>query len=166
MERAIRARHLRRPLATAIRRLIESARGDRLEILRRAGLEDDLASAQAYLGQLPKGVERAVIGVPELYASDRIRSPGDRTTFVGDYFGSRRYRGLEARSPSRAGVGTEFPADCAPPRYCLLFLWSESGWRRRSFAAARGLTRSSLPWCSTLAGYWAGPLVASLADSD
>ena len=63
--------------------LIESARSDRLEILRRAGLEDDLASAQAYLGQSPKGVERTVIGAPELYASDRIRSPGDRTTFVG-----------------------------------------------------------------------------------
>jgi hypothetical protein len=63
--------------------LIESARNNRLEILRRAGLDNDLASAQAYLGQSPKGPDRPLVGVPEAYATDRVRSTGERTTFVG-----------------------------------------------------------------------------------
>ena len=138
--------------------LIESARSNRLDILRRAGLEDDLASAQSYLGQSPKGVERSAIGVPELYASDRIRSPGDRRTFVGVVAGvdappARSVLTIEG--PSRDGVWQ------LPRTGELLFVFALLGAslltaipRRRAWIEAVGLGL-----VISLAGYWGGPVV-------
>ncbi|MGO9917505.1 MAG: hypothetical protein ACLQIB_22735 [Isosphaeraceae bacterium] len=139
--------------------LIESARGARLDILRRAGLEDDLASAQAYLGQSPKGVERTVIGAPELYASDRIRSPGDRTTFVGVVPGvdgppTRNWLTIESQS----GEGFWHLARTRAMLILLVLVGiylATAVLRRRAWIGSPALVL-----VLTVTGYWGGPLVA------
>jgi hypothetical protein len=139
--------------------LIESARSERLEILRRSGLEDDLVSAGAYLGQSPNGVERPVVGVPELYASDRIRSPGDRTTFVGVLPGVEGPRTRNSLAIERWSRG-EFWRH-APTRAALM-LCAIGGislatvvFRRRAWIDSAVLLAVLF-----LTGYWGGPLVA------
>jgi hypothetical protein len=138
--------------------LIESARSDRLEILRRSGLEDDLASAQAYLGQSPKGVERSVIGVPELYASDRIRSPGDRTTFVGvvsGIDGPRTRSPLTIASRSRKETGHQVRTRAVLMLVVLVGIWlATMVFRRRAW-----IDSVVLILVLFLAGYWGGPVV-------
>jgi len=138
---------------------IESARRDRLEILRRAGLEDDLASAQSYLGQSPKGVERPVIGVPELYAFDRIRSPGDRTTFVGvisGVDGPPTRSSITIESHSREGFWR--PARTRAVLMLLVLVGislATTVFRRRAWVDSVVLIL-----VLTLTGCWGGPLVA------
>jgi hypothetical protein len=63
--------------------LVQSARSDRFETLRRAGLADDVASAQAYLGNARDRGQMPKFAVPEGSASDRLRSSGERTMLVG-----------------------------------------------------------------------------------
>jgi hypothetical protein len=138
--------------------LIESARRDRTEILRRAGLEDDLASAQSYLGLSVKGAERLLIGVVELDASDRIRSSGDCTTFVGVVPGvdaPANQRQLTIESPSRDGVW-QYPRIRG---LILVFAFLAMSLltlivRRRPWIEALAVI-SAL----ALAGYWGGPVV-------
>jgi hypothetical protein len=138
--------------------LVESARTDRLEILRRADLEDDLASAQAYLGQPPKGAARPVIGAPELFASDRIRTPGDRTTLVGVV------AGVDA-PPTGARLTIESPSRDTIWRYRqargLLLVFAVMGisllatvFHRRAWVDLLAVT-----FCLAAAGYWGGPVV-------
>jgi hypothetical protein len=139
--------------------VIESARSDRRELLRRSGLEDDLASAQSYLGQSPKEVERPVVGVPELYALDRIRSRGARTTFVGVVSGvegprPRRSLTIEGRSPPEVG---HHSANRAVLWFCVIggISLASMVFRRRAW-----IDSVFLLLLLTLAGYWGGPYVA------
>ncbi len=139
--------------------LIESARSNRLETLRRAGLEDDVAAAQAYLGQSPKGRERPVIGVPELYASDRIRTPGEHTTFVGAVAGvdapsTRRW--LTIQKPSREGLWH------SNHTHGLLLTLALLGTSLLAVVFRRRRTRIdslALFVVLILAAYWGGPVV-------
>jgi hypothetical protein len=62
---------------------IESARAARNETIVRAGLGDDLAAAQTYLGAGSRTLPRPLVGVPEPSASDRIRFLGRPTTLIG-----------------------------------------------------------------------------------
>ena len=62
---------------------IESARAARNETIVRAGLEEDLAAAQTYLGAGSRTLARPLVGVPEPSASDRIRFLGRPTTLIG-----------------------------------------------------------------------------------
>ncbi len=62
---------------------IESARAARNETIVRAGLGDDLAAAQTYLGEGSRTLPRPLVGVPEPSASDRIRFLGRPTTLIG-----------------------------------------------------------------------------------
>jgi hypothetical protein len=138
--------------------LIESARSDRLEILRRAGLEEDLASAQSYLGQSPQGVERPVIGVPELYASDRIRSPGQRTTFVGvisGVDGPRTRTSLTIESRGREGFWHRAHTRAILTLVVLVGIWLVTSLIRRRV----WIDSVVLLVVLTSTGYLAGPLV-------
>jgi hypothetical protein len=63
--------------------MIQSARGDRVETVRRAGLDDDLTSSQKYLGQSPANPTRPLVGVPEPNEPDRIRFFGRPSTLIG-----------------------------------------------------------------------------------
>jgi hypothetical protein len=63
--------------------LIRSARTARNETIVRAGLEQDLAAAQSYLGEGPPTLARPLLGLPEPSASDRIRLHGRPTTMIG-----------------------------------------------------------------------------------
>jgi hypothetical protein len=67
--------------------LIQSARGDRVETIRRAGLDDDLTSSQRYLGQSPSNPTRPLVGVPEPNEPDRIRFFGRPSALIGDISG-------------------------------------------------------------------------------
>ena len=63
--------------------MIQSARRDRMETIRRAGLDDDLTSSQRYLGQSPANPTRPLVGVPEPNEPDRIRFFGRPSTLIG-----------------------------------------------------------------------------------
>jgi hypothetical protein len=63
---------------------VRSAKSARLETIRRAGLEADLASAQRYLGEAPVSLSpRHMVGVAESTVADRIRLFGRPFTFTG-----------------------------------------------------------------------------------
>ena len=62
---------------------IEAARATRVESLRRAGLEQDLAAANRYLGQAVENVMRPLAGVPEPNAPERIRTFGLPSPLMG-----------------------------------------------------------------------------------
>jgi hypothetical protein len=64
-------------------RMIQSARGDRVETIRRAGLDDDLTSAQNYLGQSSANTTRPLVGAPEANEPARIRRFGRPSTLLG-----------------------------------------------------------------------------------
>jgi len=138
--------------------LIDSVRYARLEILRHAGLEDDLASAQAYLGQSPKRVDRTGIGAPELYASDRIRSPGARTPFVGVVAGvdgppTRSSFTIESRSGERFWSVAHTRA--------MLMVFALAGIVLATTVLGRRawIDSAVLVLVLSLTGYWGGPVV-------
>jgi hypothetical protein len=62
---------------------LRSARAARNETIVRAGLEDDVAAAQTYLGEGSPTLARPHFGAPEPIASDRIRFLGRPTTLIG-----------------------------------------------------------------------------------
>jgi hypothetical protein len=137
---------------------VRTARTDSIETLRQAGLEEDLASAQAYLGQSPKGSGRPMIGAPELFASDRIRSPGDRTTFVGVVAGVDAPPAggrLTIESQSRDGV-RQYPRARG-----LLLVVAVVGISLLTTVFRRRVWVDSLAFAFVLAvaGYWGGPVV-------
>ena len=51
--------------------------------MRRAGLDQDLASAERYLGLASAEPSRGAVGVPEATLSERIPSLGRPSTFAG-----------------------------------------------------------------------------------
>jgi hypothetical protein len=63
--------------------MIQSARGDRVETIHRAGLDDDLTSAQNYLGQSSANTTRPLVGAPEPNEPARIRRFGRPSTLIG-----------------------------------------------------------------------------------
>jgi hypothetical protein len=69
--------------ATQGTQVIQSARRDLAETIRTAGLGDDFASAQSYLGRVAAGLTRAPALVPEPIAPERIRSLGRPFTLMG-----------------------------------------------------------------------------------
>ena len=62
---------------------IEAARAARSEALSKAGLEQDLAAANRYLGQPVENAVRPLPGVPEPIAPDRIRTFGLPSPLMG-----------------------------------------------------------------------------------
>ena len=62
---------------------IEAARAGRVDALRRAGLEADLAIANRYLGEAATGAKSTSVGVPEPSAPERIRTFGRPIAFMG-----------------------------------------------------------------------------------
>ncbi len=60
------------------------ARAARLETIRRAGLDGDLASVASYLGELPADRSRPLIGVPDATTPDRIRFFGRPFALFGE----------------------------------------------------------------------------------
>jgi hypothetical protein len=62
---------------------VEAARAARVESLRRAGLEQDLAAATRYLGMAVENVMRPLPGVPEPNAPERIRTFGLPSPLMG-----------------------------------------------------------------------------------
>jgi hypothetical protein len=65
-----------------------AARNDSIEMVRKAGLDDDLASAQRYFGQASGSANRAVTAVAEPSASERVRFFGRPSTWIGVLPGS------------------------------------------------------------------------------
>jgi hypothetical protein len=63
--------------------MIRSARAAIVETIQGAGLTEDLASAQSYLGPAPARLTRAPIAIPEPIALGRIRLFGRPTTLLG-----------------------------------------------------------------------------------
>ena len=63
--------------------MIRVARAARDQIVRRAGLEDDLLSARIYLGEMSANLVRPTSGVPEPGEPDRIRLFGQPSSLVG-----------------------------------------------------------------------------------
>jgi hypothetical protein len=62
---------------------IRTARAARLETIRRAGLEADLASMQRYVGESPVDPNAPLVRVPEATTSDRPRLFGRPLTLIG-----------------------------------------------------------------------------------
>ena len=62
---------------------VEAARAARAETLRRAGLEQDLAAANRYLGEAVETVARPLAVVPEPNAPERIRTFGIPSPLMG-----------------------------------------------------------------------------------
>jgi hypothetical protein len=62
---------------------IQAARAARVEAVRKAGLEEDLATVNRYLGEENANLTRALAGVPAPYASDRIRTLGRPFPLMG-----------------------------------------------------------------------------------
>jgi len=138
--------------------LIESARNDRLESLRQRGLEDDLASAQAYLGQSPIRVERPLVGVPELYASDRIRSPGERASFMGVVAG---LEGPAARSSLAIARRSGGEIGRHPLARAVILLGAVAAISLATVVLRRRAWTDSIALLLILilTGYWGGPVV-------
>jgi hypothetical protein len=74
----LRSEHTERDLA-----LFGSARQDRIETVRSAGFNDDLASAQTYLGQASGSPGRPVVAVGEPGATERVRLFGRPSAWIG-----------------------------------------------------------------------------------
>jgi hypothetical protein len=138
-------------------RMIESVRAERLELLRRARLEDDLASAQAYLGQSAKGLERPVVSVPELYAADRIRSPGERATFVGILPGVDAPRTRNLLTVASRGRDASWQPDRIAALLTISALVALS-LAALVFPRVREVDLVILTVVVIVAGYWGGPV--------
>jgi hypothetical protein len=69
--------------ASGVLELARSARNSRSELMRRSGLDEDLASAQRYLGLASAEPSRGAVGVPEATLSERIPCLGRPSTFAG-----------------------------------------------------------------------------------
>ena len=138
--------------------LIRSARAARDETMRRAGLEEDLASARIYLGEMPANLTRPTGGVPEPSEPDRIRLLGRPSPLIGVM------PGIEATSSKLSltledGRGMRSATPRRPDPSSRSFYSWVSCWSRRLWAVGRGRVRLALVTALGLAGYTGGPLI-------
>jgi hypothetical protein len=137
--------------------LVAAARAARVETLRRAGLEQDLAAANRYLGQAVERAARPLSSVPEPNAPERIRTFGFPSTLMGVL------PGVDAPPSSAPLIVESHPWDdrANSPRgqtiIAILVLMAialvTTGWR-----LSRRTSSVALFMALGLAGYLGGPL--------
>jgi hypothetical protein len=138
--------------------LIQSARAARDETLRRAGLDDDLTSAQIYLGETLANVSRPLVGVPEPSAPERVRFLGRPLSLIGVLPGTEGTPGKFSLTLEREPWGLLVDA---PRVQSVITALGLIGIALVLMPANRRTARSFLALSAilTLAGYTGGPLI-------
>jgi hypothetical protein len=137
--------------------LAQAARYDRFETLRRAGLDDDIASAQAYLGYARDRARIPKFGAPEALASDRLRSFGERTMLVGAVAGiegprQRNRLAIATRTPERFWIAPRLAT------VVMLLVLATIAIVLTALARRAWIDGLALVSVAGIAGYWGGPL--------
>jgi hypothetical protein len=136
--------------------LISSARDSVAEAIRSAGLTDDLASAQNYLGQPSAHRSRPPVGIPEPTTIGRIRVFGRPTAFLGITTGIDEPSSRNAVTFASRPGGTAL--DGLPARPGLMAALLLGAAIAASFLGGyRGIRSAALALVLGVAGYAGGP---------